>query len=208
MVTREKCRLPRFPQVGMIALMCSIFSSIPSMAADAKGMNAETPSQAEQTNPQQMIRASKIVDQPVYNERGEWIGEVDDLIMSRNGKIKKVILSVGGFLRTGEKLVTVPFRSLKGSDEGHIVYNATKEQLKCDRRFSYWAEGLYGRPFYPFTPFPLMGWDGGMKLRLLPSEGSPYPSVERENAGESFARGNGSILRSVYESARCWIKGY
>jgi sporulation protein YlmC with PRC-barrel domain len=157
MVTKEKWRLPRFLQVGMIALMCSIFSSILAMPADAKGMNAENPSQAERTNPQQMIRASKIVDQPVYNERGEEIGEVDDLIMSRNGKIKKVILSVGEFLQTGEKLVTVPFRSLKESDEGHIVYNATKEQLKRDRRFSYWSEGLYGRPFYPFPPYGV-GW--------------------------------------------------
>ena len=208
MLTEEKSCLRRCLLTCTIILIWYLFLSIPAMAADAEGMNPENSFQAEQANPQQMIRASETVGQPVYNERGEEIGEVDDLIMSRNGKIKKVILSVGGFLRTGEKLVTVPFRSLKGSDEGHIVYNATKEQLKCDRRFSYWAEGLYGRPFYPFTPFPLMGWDGGMKLRLLPSEGSPYPSVERENAGESFARGNGSILRSVYESARCWIKGY
>jgi sporulation protein YlmC with PRC-barrel domain len=156
MVTKEKCCLPRFLQMGMIALMCSIFSSIPAMAADAKGIKPENPSQAEQTNPQEMRRASQMVDHAVYNQRGEELGEVDDLIMSRNGKIKKVILLIGEFLQTGKRLVAVPFESLKGSDEGHIVYNATKEQLKRDPRFSYRTEGLYGRPFYPFPPL----WSG------------------------------------------------
>jgi sporulation protein YlmC with PRC-barrel domain len=160
--------------MGMIALMCSIFSSIPAMPADAKGMNAENPSQAEQTNPQQMIRASKMVDQPVYNERGEEIGEVDDLIMSRNGKVKKIILSVGEFLQTGEKLVAVPFRSLKGSEEGHLVYNATKEQLKRNPRFSYWTEGLYGKPFYPFPPYGV-GWGYQAPSPPLGVKSTPFP---------------------------------
>ena len=178
MVTKENRCLPRFLQMGMIALMCSISSSIPAMAADAKWMNAENPSRAEQTNPQQMIRASKMVDQPVYNERGEEIGEVDDLIMSRNGKIKKVILSVGEFPRTGGKLVAVPFRSLKESDENHIVYNATKEQLKRDPRFSYWTEGLYGRPFYPFPSYGV-GWGYQAPSPPLGGKSVPFPREQK-----------------------------
>jgi sporulation protein YlmC with PRC-barrel domain len=64
----------------------------------------------EMANQQQGLRATKIIDAVVKNDRGEEVGEVDDLIMSRNGKVKKVILSVGGFLKIGEKLVAVPFR--------------------------------------------------------------------------------------------------
>jgi len=132
------------------------------MAADVTG----------QISPQQMLRASKVIDQAVYNERGEEIGEVDDLIMSRNGKIKKVILWVDGFLGIGEKLVGVPFRSLKVGDKGRIAYNANREQLENYPRFSYRREGLYGYYYEPFYPLPHYGLRSGYGPTL--PYGSPY----------------------------------
>jgi hypothetical protein len=75
-------------------------------AAEVQG--AKKPNR-EQSKPQQEtmylqegFRASKIIDQAVKNTQGEEVGEVDDLIMSRNGMIKKVILSTGGFLGVGD----------------------------------------------------------------------------------------------------------
>jgi len=132
------------------------------MAADVTG----------QINPQRVLRASKVIDHAVYNQRGEELGEVDDLIMSRNGKIKKVILSVGEFLQTGEKLVAVPFESLQINDRGQIVYNATKEQLKNLPRFSYRREQLYGEPFFPL---PAYGIRRGYPYMIQPPPRGSYP---------------------------------
>jgi sporulation protein YlmC with PRC-barrel domain len=174
MLTEEKGCLRRCILMCIVILIWYLPLSIPAMAADAERMNPENSFQAEQANPQQMIRASETVGQPVYNERGEEIGEVEDLIMSRNGKIKKVILSVGEFLQTGEKLLAVPFRSLKRSNEDHIVYNATKEQLERDPRFSYWTEGLYGRPFYPFPPYGV-GWGYQAPSAAFGEKSVPFP---------------------------------
>jgi sporulation protein YlmC with PRC-barrel domain len=107
---------------------------------------------------QQALRATKIIDAVVKNDRGEEVGEVDDLIMSRNGKIKKVVLSVGGFLKIGEKLVAVSFRSLKVNDKGDIIYNITKEQLERHPKFTYKEELFYEEYYssyrYPSAPAP------------------------------------------------------
>lgn len=64
------------------------------------------------------------------------MGEIDDLIIDRNGKVGQIILSVGGFLGIDEKLVALPFKPLKVADLG-IVYEVTKEEIKNSPRFNY-----------------------------------------------------------------------
>lgn len=112
----------------------------------------------QMAGPRQGLQATKIIDAVVKNDRGNEIGEVDDLIMSRNGNIKKVILSVGGFLKIGEKLVAVLFRSLKVNDKGSIIYNITKEQLERHPKFTYkeelFYEDYYSSYRYPSAPAP------------------------------------------------------
>ena len=58
-------------------------------------------------------RSSRIVGATVYNDRDERIGTVDDLIVGQDGRISEAVLSVGGFLRIGAKLVAVPFGQLQ-----------------------------------------------------------------------------------------------
>jgi sporulation protein YlmC with PRC-barrel domain len=130
----------------------------------------------ERASQQQGLRASKIIDAVVKNDRGEEVGEVDDLIMSRNGKVKKVILSVGGFLKIGEKLVAVPLRSLQITERGDILYNITKEEIEKHPRFNYKEELPY-EDYYssyrnPSPPFQ-MGTYGG---RYSPWEWAYFPS--------------------------------
>ncbi len=79
---------------------------------------------------------SAILNRTVLNNKGEEVGEIDDLIISRNGKVEQIILSVGGFLGMDEKLVAMPFKPLKVTDMG-IVYNVSREELKNLPGFSY-----------------------------------------------------------------------
>jgi sporulation protein YlmC with PRC-barrel domain len=99
-------------------------------------------------------RASWIIDHSVLNGQGQELGEVDDLIMRKNGRIKKAILAVGGFLGIGDKDVAVAFRSLR-MEKGEVSYSATKDQLEKYPRFSYREEGLYGHYYFCYRPYAL-----------------------------------------------------
>jgi sporulation protein YlmC with PRC-barrel domain len=58
-------------------------------------------------------RSSKLVGATVYNDSGQSIGTVDDLLVGDDGKISQAVVSVGGFLGIGSKLVALPYDQLK-----------------------------------------------------------------------------------------------
>ncbi len=80
------------------------------------------------------MRASKIIGSSVYNDHNEKIGSVDDLVIG-NDKTLNVVLSVGGFLGMGSKMVEMPFNKLqfgneKGSSDNRVVIpGVTKDSL-------------------------------------------------------------------------------
>src|SRR5947209_8985482 len=57
--------------------------------------------------------SSRIVGATVYNDTDQSIGTVDDLIVGQDGKISAAVISVGGFLGIGSKLVKVPYDQLR-----------------------------------------------------------------------------------------------
>ncbi len=58
-------------------------------------------------------RASGLVGATVYNDQGNSIGTIDNLLVASDGSVQNVIISVGGFLGIGSKLVKVPFKNIK-----------------------------------------------------------------------------------------------
>ena len=61
-------------------------------------------------------RATKLSGVSVYNNNNEKIGDVNELIVARDGKIEAVVIGVGGFLGMGEHLAAVPFDKVKWVD--------------------------------------------------------------------------------------------
>jgi hypothetical protein len=63
------------------------------------------------------------------------VGEINDVILGRDGQIKAVILGVGGFLGIGEKSVAIPMQDVKfvkngdGAGDFFLVVNANKDVL-------------------------------------------------------------------------------
>jgi len=85
-------------------------------------------------------RASKIVGSTVVNDQNETVGKIDDVIISVDGSKEPVaILSVGGFLGVGSKLVAIPYRELKPSPSKNdfVLPGATKDTLKTLPEFHY-----------------------------------------------------------------------
>jgi sporulation protein YlmC with PRC-barrel domain len=62
-------------------------------------------------------RASKLVGLDVYNEANEKIGDINDVILDKSGKVENVVLGVGGFLGMGEHYVSVAYDKLKWTNE-------------------------------------------------------------------------------------------
>jgi hypothetical protein len=78
--------------------------------------------------------------QAVHDPSDYKIGDVDDLLVTKDGKISAAIIGVGGFLGIGEKNVAVPFDALKltqKNNKWYLVMNATKDELKSAPGFRY-----------------------------------------------------------------------
>jgi sporulation protein YlmC with PRC-barrel domain len=58
-------------------------------------------------------RSSKLIGVNVYNDNNEKIGDIQELIVDKSGKVENVVLGVGGFLGMGEHYVAVPMEKLK-----------------------------------------------------------------------------------------------
>jgi len=82
-------------------------------------------------------RSSKVVGSSVVNDAKETIGKIDDLLVSRDGKLPYAVLSIGGFLGMGTHLVVVPYDTLKFAGDQVILPGGTKEGLKMLPEFKY-----------------------------------------------------------------------
>ena len=76
-------------------------------------------------------RSSKLVGIDVHNAANDKVGEIEELIVDKSGKIEKAILGVGGFLGMGEKLFAVPWGVLKlDSVNQRFILDVDKDHLK------------------------------------------------------------------------------
>jgi sporulation protein YlmC with PRC-barrel domain len=79
------------------------------------------------------MRASKLIGADVRNTANEDVGEVNEVILDKDGKVAAVVLGVGGFLGMGERDVAVEFKSLRFAEKDGtptITIDATKDALK------------------------------------------------------------------------------
>lgn len=82
-------------------------------------------------------RASKVIGASVVNEANDTVGKVDDIIIGQDGKSPFVVLSVGGFLGMGTKLIVLPYEQLKATGNKIVLPGAAKDALKDLPEFKY-----------------------------------------------------------------------
>ncbi len=85
------------------------------------------------------LRPSALVGARVRNSAGDTLGEIDEIVIpSADRDDMLVILSVGGVLDVGDKLVALPYDDLRVSPDGDTLYfDRTEEQLKAAPAFTY-----------------------------------------------------------------------
>jgi sporulation protein YlmC with PRC-barrel domain len=76
-----------------------------------------------------------IINANVQSRNGEIIGEIENLVVDRRGRITHAIIDVGGFLGIGEKQVAVPFDRLEDIGPYFVMYPGTEAQLESMTAF-------------------------------------------------------------------------
>lgn len=75
-------------------------------------------------------RASEIIGSTVKNEKGEQLGTVNDIVLDRRGEVQYIILSHGGLLGIGDKLIPIPFRAARMQEDTVVLQNVDKQKLE------------------------------------------------------------------------------
>jgi sporulation protein YlmC with PRC-barrel domain len=81
----------------------------------------------------QAIQASRVIGTDVYNQAGDHIGSIEDVMLDKlSNNIMFAVIGFGGFLGIGEKYHAVPWASLDyDQSRGGYVVAFTREQLEA-----------------------------------------------------------------------------
>ena len=91
-------------------------------------------------------RGSKLIGATVYGPDNASIGNVNDVLLDNDGKIRAVVIGVGGFLGVGEKDVAVPFDTLhisrkpESSAIDKVTVTYSKDDLKNAPKFAWYEQ--------------------------------------------------------------------
>ncbi|HWB44054.1 MAG TPA: PRC-barrel domain-containing protein [Hyphomicrobiaceae bacterium] len=106
------------------------------------------------------MRASKLIGTTVKNNANESIGEINEIMLGKDGKVAAVVVGVGGFLGMGEREVAIDFDSLKVTSDSNnkmvVTLNTTKDALKSAPAWQWTNNGTStsGRTTTTTTPPP------------------------------------------------------
>src|SRR5262245_10550252 len=112
------------------------------LAPVAASAQTATVTQVTVIEPAQIMKGyggSTIVGHTPVNDANETVGKVDALVIRADDKVVVAIVSVGGFLGVGDRLVAVPYESIAWRENTGVLPGATKERLKTFPEFKYAA---------------------------------------------------------------------
>jgi sporulation protein YlmC with PRC-barrel domain len=104
------------------ALLSAAVFSAPAYAQTAQPTDRAAPAATAAGSQEKMMlkgnwRASKLMGLDVYNDANDKLGEINELILDKNGKVNAVVIGVGGFLGMGEHDIAVSMDKLKFVEE-------------------------------------------------------------------------------------------
>ena len=170
-------------------MISNIFSKI-VVASIAAGLFLGLPLLASAEESPDLVAATQWIDRAVFSKNGDEFGEIDDLVIKRSGRVKRVTIEVGGFLDLGDKLVAVSLSELKNlmlDGDGKMVLDTTEDKMEKRPEYNYYRQGL--RQEYYYRPRYYRGYGNRSfpppYVRTMPygpppanRQTQPYPSDE------------------------------
>jgi hypothetical protein len=79
----------------------------------------------------------QIIGHVVYNDAGDKVGKIDDLIVAPDSSVSYAIVGAGGFVGLRRHHVAIPVDQLSQSNGEFVLPGATKEAIKAMPTFDY-----------------------------------------------------------------------
>lgn len=84
------------------------------------------------------VDVQKLIGRSVTNPQNETVGDIESVIVDADGKVRTVIVGVGGFLGMGERHVAIAWDRLTVSpSDQKVMISSTKDQLKALPPYTY-----------------------------------------------------------------------
>jgi sporulation protein YlmC with PRC-barrel domain len=68
-----------------------------------------------------LMRGSRLMGVDVYGSDNQKIGDIDEVLLDRDGRIHAVVVGIGGFLGIGQKDVALPFGQLRWMSQNEAL---------------------------------------------------------------------------------------
>src|ERR1700728_4452186 len=124
----------------LLATALTLAASTAAFAAEPSAMSPSMSAGLMTTMPGDAVTVTNWYKQNVYDSSNNKIGEVEDVLVNKNGQITAVILSVGGFLGMDTKDVAAPFQAIHATMKDNkwwLVMNTTKDALRTAPGYKY-----------------------------------------------------------------------
>jgi sporulation protein YlmC with PRC-barrel domain len=121
-----------------LALACVIFAARPVAAQVAGGTTTVGMAVVESTQIAMGWSVKKtLLGKTIYNDAGQKVGKVEDLIISPDKSVSYVIVGAGGFLGMGRHDVAIPVMQIQDKAGKLVMPSATKDMIKSMPEFTY-----------------------------------------------------------------------
>lgn len=121
-----------------LALIATLSTAAPVWAQVAGGTTTVDTSATESTRITMGWSVKKtLLGKTIYNDAGDKVGKVEDMIISPDKAVSYVIVGAGGFIGIGRHDVAVPVTRIQDRDGKLVMSGATKDMIKAMPEFVY-----------------------------------------------------------------------
>ena len=124
--------------MATLALSGALCGAAPASAQIAGGTTTVDATITESTHIAAGWSVKKtLMGKTVYNDAGQKVGNVDDLIISPDRNVSYIIVGAGGFVGIGRHDVAIPVIQIKDQAGKLVMTGATKDTVKSMPEFTY-----------------------------------------------------------------------
>jgi hypothetical protein len=131
-----------------------------------------------ETQQDEEMLASDLVGTEIRNAENETLGEISDVLLAPDGRLKAVVVGVGGFLGIAERDVALPWEALEASRDDDqdltLRLEVSRAQLEQAPEFETVAERRAAQAVPPQPPGTGMPPTGGAGGAVVPA---PVPGA-------------------------------
>ena len=132
--------------VGCMAVAMSFLAPV---SAQVAGTTTETGNKVVETTQIAKGWSAKrsVIGQKLYNDSGEMVGKIKDLIISPDENVSYMIVSAGGFLGIASHDVAIPVTKIQREKGKFVMPGANKNTVKAMPKFVY-ANNAFDRSVF------------------------------------------------------------